>query len=60
MPEQKKWTGWELNPRPQPAFSKLAADRNVIVGIDSPELLKYKVERNAPLPTGELIDMLAE
>jgi hypothetical protein len=20
----KKWTGWELNPRPQPAFSKRA------------------------------------
>jgi hypothetical protein len=21
---RKKWTGWELNPRPQPAFSKVA------------------------------------
>jgi len=21
---RKKWTGWELNPRPQPAFSKIA------------------------------------
>jgi hypothetical protein len=38
----------------------VAAGRNVIVGIDFPELLKYKVERNAPLPTGEPIDKLAE
>ena len=29
-------------------------------GIDFPELLKYKVERNAPLLTGEPIDKLAE
>jgi hypothetical protein len=38
----------------------VAAGRNVIVGIDFPELLKYKVERNAPLPTGEPIDKLVE
>jgi hypothetical protein len=38
----------------------VAAGRNVIVGIDFPELLKYKVDRNAPLPTGEPIDKLAE
>jgi hypothetical protein len=38
----------------------VAAGRNVIVRIDFPELLKYKVDRNAPLPTGEPIDKLAE
>ena len=43
-----------------PKSEIVAAGRNVIVGIDFPELLKYKVERNAPLPTGEPIDKLAE
>jgi hypothetical protein len=43
-----------------PKSEIVAAGRNVIVGIDFPELLKYKVERNAPLPTGEPIEMLAE
>ena len=43
-----------------PKSDIVAAGRNVIVGIDFPELLKYKVERNAPLPTGEPIDKLAE
>ena len=31
-----------------------------MVGIDFSELLKYKVERNAPLPTVEPIGKLAE
>jgi hypothetical protein len=43
-----------------PKSEIVAAGRNVIVGIDFPELLKYKVDRNAPLPTGEPIDKLAE
>ena len=43
-----------------PKSEIVAAGRNVIVGIDFPELLKYKVERNAPLPTGEPIDKLAQ
>ena len=43
-----------------PKSEIVAAGRNVIVGIDFPELLKYKVERNAPLPTGEPIEKLAE
>ena len=43
-----------------PKSEIVATGRNVIVGIDFPELLKYKVERNAPLPTGEPIDKLAE
>jgi hypothetical protein len=43
-----------------PKSEIVAAGRNVIVGIDFPELLKYKVERNAPLPTGEPTDKLAE
>ena len=38
----------------------MTAGRNVIVEIDFLELLKYKAERNAPLPTGEPIDKLAE
>jgi hypothetical protein len=43
-----------------PKSEIVAAGRNVIVGIDFPELLKYRVERNAQLPTGEPIDKLAE
>ena len=43
-----------------PKSEIVAAGRNVIVGIDFPELFKYKVDRNAPLPTGEPIDKLAE
>jgi hypothetical protein len=41
-----------------PKSEIVAAGRNVIVGIDFPEPLKYKVDRNAPLPTGEPIDKL--
>jgi hypothetical protein len=43
-----------------PESEIIAAGRNVIVGIDFPEILKYKVERNAQLPTGEPIDKLAK
>ncbi len=43
-----------------PKSDIVAAGRNVIVGIDFPELLKHKADRNAPLPTGEPIDKLAE
>ncbi|MFI5423507.1 MAG: hypothetical protein WB612_05150, partial [Nitrososphaeraceae archaeon] len=34
--------------------------RNVILGMDWDELFKYKVDKNAPLPTGEPVDKLAE
>jgi sporulation protein YlmC with PRC-barrel domain len=35
--------------------------RNVILNMDYPELVaKYKVDRNAPLPTGEPIEKLAD
>jgi hypothetical protein len=43
-----------------PKSEIVTAGRNVIVGIDFPELLKYRVDRDAPLPTGEPIDKLAE
>ncbi|HEY6882818.1 MAG TPA: hypothetical protein VI278_02145 [Nitrososphaeraceae archaeon] len=33
--------------------------RNVILNMDINELHKYKVDRNAPLPTGEPVDKLA-
>ncbi|MFL6493561.1 MAG: hypothetical protein ACJ70N_02020 [Nitrososphaera sp.] len=38
----------------------LAVGRNVILGMDYNEVSKYKLDRNAPLPTGEPIDRLAE
>ena len=37
----------------------IAVGRNVILDIDYPEIFKYEVDRNAPLPTGEPIDKLA-
>lgn len=43
-----------------PKSEIVAAGRNVIVGTNFPELLKYKVDRDAALPTGEPIDALAE
>ena len=33
--------------------------RNIILDMDFPELMKYKVDRNAQLPTGEPIEKLA-
>lgn len=34
--------------------------RNVILGMDRNELFRYKVDKNAPLPIGGLIDKLVE
>ena len=34
--------------------------RNVILNMDINELMKYKVDRNAPLPTGEPLEKLRE
>lgn len=43
-----------------PKSEIIAVGRNVIVKPDFPEILKYRVDRNAPLPTGEPIDKLAD
>ena len=43
-----------------PKSEIVAAGRNVIVGMDFPEILKYRVDRDAPLSTGEPIDKLTE
>ena len=43
-----------------PKSEIIAVGRNVIVRPDFPELLKYWVDIDAPLPTGEPIDKLAE
>jgi sporulation protein YlmC with PRC-barrel domain len=37
----------------------IAVGRNVILAIDFPDIFKYEVDRNAPLPTGEPVDKLA-
>lgn len=37
----------------------IAVGRNVILGIDFPDIFKYEVDRSAPLPTGEPVDKLA-
>ena len=36
----------------------IAVGRNVILDIDYPEIFKYEVDRNAPLPTGEAVSQL--
>src|SRR5215207_4824784 len=38
----------------------IAAGRNVILDIDFPEIFKYQVDRNAPLPTGEPVEKINE
>jgi hypothetical protein len=43
-----------------PKSEIVAAGRNVILGINFPELLKYRVDRNAALPTDGSIDKSAE
>ncbi len=44
----------------KPKSEIVAAGRNNIVGMDFPEILKYRVDSDAPLPTGEPIDKLTE
>jgi hypothetical protein len=43
-----------------PKSERVAAGRNIIVGMDFPAKLKYRVYRDAPLPTGEPMDKLTE
>ncbi len=38
----------------------IAVGRNVILDIDFPEVFRYQVDRNAPLPTGEPIEKVVE
>lgn len=34
--------------------------RNVILGMDYKDVFQYKVDRNAPLPTGESVEALGD
>lgn len=43
-----------------PKSEIIAVGRNVIVRQDFPEILKFRVDKDAALPTGEPIDKLAE
>jgi sporulation protein YlmC with PRC-barrel domain len=43
-----------------PKSEIIAVGMNVIIGKNFPELSKYKVDRNAALPTGESIETIAE
>ena len=38
----------------------IAVGRNVILGMNFPEVFKYKVDKNAALPSGEPVEKLAE
>jgi len=42
-----------------PKSKIIAVGRNVILGMDYKEVFEYKVDRNAPLPTGEPVERLA-
>lgn len=46
---------WRLD---VPKSKIIAIGRNVILDIDYPEVFQYKVDRNAPLPTGEPVEKL--
>jgi sporulation protein YlmC with PRC-barrel domain len=43
-----------------PKSKIIAVGRNVILGMDWDQLFTYKVDKNAPLPSGESIDKLVE
>ncbi|HVX03406.1 MAG TPA: hypothetical protein VHA09_09665 [Nitrososphaera sp.] len=43
-----------------PKSKIIAVGRNIILGMDYKDVFKYKVDRNAPLPTGEPVDKIAE
>src|SRR5215217_1653641 len=43
-----------------PKSKIIAAGRNVILDMDFPEIFKYQVDRNAPLPTGEPVEKINE
>ena len=43
-----------------PKSEIIAVGMNVIIGKDFPELSKFNVDRNAPLPTGESIETVVE
>lgn len=43
-----------------PKSKIMTVGRNLILDVDYPEIFHYKVERDAPLPTGEPVEKLAE
>ena len=43
-----------------PKSTIVAVGRNVILKMDYPDVFKYRMDKSAPLPTGEPVDTLAE
>jgi hypothetical protein len=43
-----------------PKSKIIAVGRNVILGMDYQDVFKYRMDKDAPLPTGEPVDTLAE
>ena len=43
-----------------PKSKIIAVGRNIILGMDYKDVFKYKVSRDAPLPTGEPVEKIAE
>jgi hypothetical protein len=43
-----------------PKSKIIAVGRNVILDMDFPEIFNYKVDRKAPLPSGEPVEKIAE
>lgn len=55
MPRSLCTAGFDI-----PKSKIIAVGRNVILDMDFPEIFNYKVDIDAPLPTGEPVDRLAE
>jgi hypothetical protein len=55
--QRQKEEAWRFD-IPKPKI--IAVGRNVILGMDYNDVFKYKVDRNAPLPTGEPVEKLGE
>ena len=43
-----------------PKSKIIAVGRNVVLGMGYNDVFKYKVDRNAPLPTGEPVERITE
>lgn len=43
-----------------PKSKIIAVGRNIILGMDYPQVFQYRVDRNSPLPTGEPVERLGE
>jgi hypothetical protein len=58
---KKRWTGWELNPRPQPAFSKVVLYDSITSSSKSGAAEReHNCSNSTPLPLLKVVLCLGE